>query len=104
MSKLLKRMVGKSPDDSAARFDLDQIYEWCKHSRADSSSARSGTSMLQVALAQHLTMFDIANPLARPSSSCGRANSTSTWSIFPTRAYLERAAQPDGAARADRAA
>lgn len=90
MSTLLKRLSGKATVDPAPRFDLEQIHQWCKQSKPIFivGLARSGTSMLQVALAQHPTMFDIAN--CRETFIFLRPRQPYTDPIhFPTRAYLK---------------
>ena len=71
-------------------LDFEIIRKWCEQSRPlfIVGLARSGTSMLQVAFAQHPTMFDIAN--CRETFIFLRPRQPYVDPIhFPTRAYLK---------------
>lgn len=64
MGTMLQRLSGKPASPAPAfKLDLAEMKRWCEQSRPIFivGLARSGTSMLQVAFAQHPSMFDIAN-------------------------------------------
>lgn len=74
----------------APPLDLDEVRAWCLRSRPlfIVGLARSGTSMLQVAFAQHPSMFDIAN--CRETFIFLRPRQPYEDPVhFPTRAYLK---------------
>lgn len=76
--------------DAAPPLDLATVRAWCEQSRPlfIVGLARSGTSMLQVAFAQHPTMFDIAN--CRETFIFLRPRQPYVDPVhFPTRAYLK---------------
>jgi hypothetical protein len=90
MRTLLKRLSGQPEVESAPMLDLAELRRWCEQSRPIFivGLARSGTSMLQVAFAQHPTMFDIAN--CRETFIFLRPRQPYVDPIhFPTRAYLK---------------
>ncbi|MGM9487204.1 sulfotransferase family protein [Ideonella sp. YS5] len=90
MRTLLKRLTGQPEAESAPMLDLAELRRWCEQSRPIFivGLARSGTSMLQVAFAQHPTMFDIAN--CRETFIFLRPRQPYVDPIhFPTRAYLK---------------
>jgi hypothetical protein len=90
MRTMLQRLSGKPHTEPAAKFDLAELRRWCEQSRPIFivGLARSGTSMLQVAFAQHPTMFDIAN--CRETFIFLRPRQPYVDPIhFPTRAYLK---------------
>jgi hypothetical protein len=90
MRSLIKHLTGKPADESAPQLDLAELRRWCEQSRPIFivGLARSGTSMLQVAFAQHPAMFDIAN--CRETFIFLRHRQPYTDPIhFPTRAYLK---------------
>lgn len=63
MPTMLQRLSGQPPAQPLAKLDLAELRRWCEQSRPIFivGLARSGTSMLQIAFAQHPSMFDIAN-------------------------------------------
>lgn len=86
----LKRQSTPSAEPTSPKLDLAQVRAWCEQSRPIFivGLARSGTSMLQVALAHHPTMFDIAN--CRETFIFLRPRQPFVDPIhFPTRAYLK---------------
>jgi Sulfotransferase family len=90
MRSLLKRLKTDPQAESAPKLELAELRRWCEQSRPIFivGLARSGTSMLQVALAQHPTMFDIAN--CRETFIFLRPRQPYVDPIhFPTRAYLK---------------
>lgn len=90
MRSLLNRLSGPTPVDPSTQFDLAKLRQWCEQSKPIFivGLARSGTSMLQVAFAQHPTMFDIAN--CRETFIFLRPRQPYVDPIhFPTRAYLK---------------
>lgn len=92
MRTMLQRLSGKPQQQasSAQPLDLAQLHQWCEQSKPIFivGLARSGTSMLQVAFAQHESMFDIAN--CRETFIFLRPRQPFTDPIhFPTRAYLK---------------
>ena len=90
MRSLLKRLSGQPQAESAPMLDLAELRRWCEQSRPIFivGLARSGTSMLQVAFAQHPSMFDIAN--CRETFIFLRPRQPYVDPIhFPTRAYLK---------------
>jgi hypothetical protein len=90
MRSLIKRLAGSPQADSAPMLDLAELRRWCEQSRPIFivGLARSGTSMLQVAFAQHPTMFDIAN--CRETFIFLRPRQPYVDPIhFPTRSYLK---------------
>ncbi|HJV70899.1 sulfotransferase [Ideonella sp.] len=90
MRSLLNRLKGNSQADAGPMLDLAELRRWCERSRPIFivGLARSGTSMLQVAFAQHPSMFDIAN--CRETFIFLRPRQPYVDPIhFPTRAYLK---------------
>lgn len=87
---MLQRLTGKASAPAHPRLNLVELRQWCEQSRPIFivGLARSGTSMLQVAFAQHPTMFDIAN--CRETFIFLRPRQPYVDPIhFPTRAYLK---------------
>lgn len=90
MRNLIQRLTEKPQADATRKLDLAQVRQWCEQARPIFivGLARSGTSMLQVAFAQHPTMFDIAN--CRETFIFLRPRQPFVDPIhFPTRAYLK---------------
>jgi len=90
MRSLLDSLKGNAQDDTGPMLDLAELRRWCEQSRPIFivGLARSGTSMLQVAFAQHPSMFDIAN--CRETFIFLRPRQPYVDPIhFPTRAYLK---------------
>ena len=92
MRTMLQRLTGQpaATTQPAAKLDLAELRRWCEQSRPIFivGLARSGTSMLQVAFAQHPSMFDIAN--CRETFIFLRPRQPYEDPIhFPTRAYLK---------------
>ncbi|MEK8030656.1 sulfotransferase [Ideonella sp. DXS29W] len=90
MPSMLQRLTGKATAPAHPQLNLVELRRWCEQSRPIFivGLARSGTSMLQVAFAQHPTMFDIAN--CRETFIFLRPRQPFVDPIhFPTRAYLK---------------
>lgn len=87
---MIKRLAGRGQPEQPKLLDLDEIRRWCEQCRPIFivGLARSGTSVLQVALAHHPTMFDIAN--CRETFIFLRPRQPYVDPIhFPTRSYLK---------------
>jgi hypothetical protein len=90
MHTMLQRPSGQLPAQPNATLELPELKRWCEQSRPIFivGLARSGTSMLQVALAQHPSMFDIAN--CRETFVFLRPRQPYVNPVhLPTRAYLK---------------
>lgn len=90
MSELTKRLTEQPQVQPERKLDLTEVRRWCEQAKPIFivGLARSGTSMLQVAFAQHPTMFDIAN--CRETFIFLRPRQPFADPVhFPTRAYLK---------------
>lgn len=90
MHDLLKRPPDEPQAGAGPALDPAELRRWCEQSRPIFivGLARSGTSMLQVAFAQHPSMFDIAN--CRETFIFLRPRQPFADPIhFPTRSYLK---------------